>query len=375
MREPPDAPVVSLEAVQGLRLAIADLFQVFDTTLDEPDAGYVRFRGEFLQDPADCFNELRRRFESYGFTPITRQEAGSVALIGIPAVFRPAPSNYLINLVLFVATVFSTLHLGATYAATEGEFSLWSGWPYCLSIMLILGAHEMGHYFAARYHQVPVTLPYFFPLPTSLFAGGALGFGTMGAFIRIKAPVQNKRALLDVGASGPWAGMFFAIPILLYGLATSPVGPLPAGGYVAEGNSLLYALAKIAVFGRFLPAGGLDVQLNQVAWAGWAGLFVTSINLIPLGQLDGGHVAYVLFGEKAKALYWPVIFALSGLVFISRSPTWILWIVLLFFFGRTYAQPLDQVTELDPKRKFIAVCSLLLFVVLFIPVPLRIVFP
>ena len=360
--------VVSLDAVQGLRAAITDLFQVFDTTLDEPDPGYVRFRGQFLEDPASCFDDLRARFEMYGFTPTTQMQGDRVALIGIPAVFRPTASNHFINLALFIATVFSTLYVGASYEASEGSFSLLRGWPFALSIMLILGAHEMGHYFAARYHKVPVTLPYFIPLPFSFL-------GTMGAVIRIKGPVKDKRALLDVGASGPWAGLFFAVPILLFGLATSTVAQLPAETYLAEGNSLLYSLMKFIIFGRFLPADGLDVHLNQVAWAGWAGLLVTSINLIPLGQLDGGHVAYVLFGEKAKLLYWPILLSMAALMLITRTPTWIILLALLFFFGRTYAEPLDQVTELDTKRKIIAVLTLLLFVLLFIPVPLRLVTP
>ncbi|MFN2137252.1 MAG: site-2 protease family protein [Candidatus Promineifilaceae bacterium] len=364
---PAESPV-SLDSVQGLRSAIADLFQVSDTTLDAPESGYVRFRGTFLQDPSDCFDELRQRFERYGFTPLAQPQGERVVLIGIPAVFQPAPSNPWINLALFVATIFSTLYVGAAYANTGGEFSLWSGWPFSLSILLILGAHEMGHYIAARYHKVPVTLPYFIPLPITFI-------GTMGAVIRIKGPVQNKRELLDVGAAGPWAGMLFAVPLLFYGLVTSVVAALPLEPYLIEGNSLLYALMKLIVFGRFLPANGFDVHLNQIAWAGWAGLLVTSINLIPLGQLDGGHVASVLFGEKARLLYWPIIIGLVGIMFISRSPTWLVLVALLFFLGRSYNEPLDQVTELDFKRKVIAVMTLALFFLLFIPVPLQFVTP
>jgi membrane-associated protease RseP (regulator of RpoE activity) len=201
-------------------------------------------------------------------------------------------------------------------------------------------------------------------------------FGTFGAFIQLKAPVNNKRALLDVGAAGPWAGIIFAIPILFLGLATSEVLPLPvATPYQMEGNSILYAAMKFIVFGRFLPAGGLDVHLNQVAWAGWVGLLVTSLNLIPLGQLDGGHVAFVLLGDWAKKLFWPVIIALGLLVILTGTLTWVLWIGLLFLLGRRYAVPLDEVTVLDPRRRIMAILTLLLFLLVFIPIPLQIIMP
>jgi membrane-associated protease RseP (regulator of RpoE activity) len=197
----------------------------------------------------------------------------------------------------------------------------------------------------------------------------------MGAFIRLKAPVKNRRALLDVGAAGPLAGLCFALPILLYGLATSPVGPLPTDGYIAEGNSLLYLLAKLAIFGRILPSGGIDVSLNQVAWAGWVGLLVTGLNLIPVGQLDGGHVAYVLLGKKARQLFWPIIIGLGALVLLTGTVMWALWIVLLYYFGRFYAEPLDDVTPLDSRRRLVAIFTLFLFVLVFIPIPIRVVFP
>ncbi len=369
-----DPPVtrISLEAVQELRQEITDLYQVFDTTLDDPEPGYVRFRGQFLHDPTDCFDKLRERFERHGFTPMIREQNDQPVLIALPAIFRPRQSNPTINVLLLVATILSTLFVGASYTAssTSELLMLWRGWPFSLSIMLILGAHELGHYFAARYHKVPVSLPYFIPLPLP----GSIG--TLGAFIQIKAPVKNKRALLDVGAAGPWAGIIFAIPILFYGLATSEVMPLPANiPYMAEGNSILYALMKMIVFGQFLPADGLDVHLNQVAWAGWVGLLVTSLNLIPVGQLDGGHVSYVLLGKWANKLFWPVIIILGALVILTGTLTWVLWIALLLLFGRRYAVPLDDVTSLDPRRKAIAILTLLLFFIVFIPLPLQVVTP
>lgn len=372
MTLPPSDALVDLEAVQGLRNDIVDLFQVFDTALDKPEPGFVRFRGQFLHDPAHCFDDLRERFERFGFTPQIKAQDNLTALIGLPFVLQPQESKSTVNFVLLIATILSTLFVGASYAAetTEELFMLWRGWPFSLSIMLILGAHEMGHYFAARYHNVPVTLPYFIPMPVP----GS--FGTFGAFIQLKAPVKNKRALLDVGAAGPWAGILFAIPILFIGLATSEVLPLPtATAYQMEGNSILYAAMKFIVFGRFLPVDGVDVHLNQVAWAGWVGLLVTSLNLIPLGQLDGGHVAYVLLGDRAKYLFWPVIVALGSLVILTGTLTWVLWIGLLFLLGRRYAVPLDDITTLNPGRRIIAILTLLLFFLVFIPIPLQIIFP
>lgn len=361
-----DAPIVPLDKVEALRNDIGDLFVVADTTLDKPQAGYVRFRGRFLQAPADCFDDLRRRFEQHDFTPMIRQEDNQrVALIGLPIVFDPPASNRIINLILFIATIFSTLFVGAT---NQGTTELWRGWPFSLSIMAILTAHELGHYFAARYHRLPVTLPYFIPLPMGLI-------GTLGAFIRLKSPAKNKRVLLDIGAAGPLAGLVVAIPLLLYGLATSELGSIPTGPYLLEGNSILYVVMKLLVFGRILPGGGLDVSLNQVAWAGWVGLLVTSLNLIPVGQLDGGHVTYVLFGKKSRQFFWPVIIILGILVIFTQSFTWLIWIGLLYFFGRVHAEPLDDVTSLDSKRRFIAMLTFLLFFLTFAPIPLQFITP
>ncbi len=372
------------ENVEALRLALDGLFSLTDTTMDYPESGQVRFRGYFICDPAACYDELRRRFEAVGYTPLIRPAPQGVMVLAMPVVFDPPASDWRINLGLFLATIASTLYVGASSEPQFTGTELWLGWPFSLSMLLILGAHELGHYFAARYHKVPVTLPYFIPFPTII--------GTMGAFIRLKAPIKNRRALLDIGAAGPLAGLVFAIPILFIGLLTSPVGPPPDHSYLMEGNSLLYLLAKFAVFGDCLPAhsgacqslasffgnGGdgrmLDVSLNQVAWAGWVGLFVTGLNLIPVGQLDGGHIAYVLFGRRARQLFWPAVGVLVLLGVVTGTSAWWLWIVLLFFFGRYYAQPLDDVTRLDPRRRALAWFTLLLFLVVFVPVPLQIIF-
>ncbi len=371
---------VPLESVEALRGELSHYFALADTTLNHPNMGQVRFRGRFIQDPADCFGELRRRFEFHGFTPRMRKDENEqsafqtgndlISLVALPHVFEDTESNWLINLGLLIATILATLVVGAGYRAETAEqaMQIWRGWPFSLSIMLILGAHELGHYFAARYHKVPVTLPYFIPLPF------LSPIGTMGAFIRLKGPVNNRRALMDVGVAGPLAGLVFALPILIYGLMTSEVGPLPtSGSYMLEGNSLLYAFMKFSVFGEFLPNGALDVQLNDVAWAGWVGLLVTGLNLLPVGQLDGGHTVYVLFGNKAKQLFWPVIGGLAAISIVTGSTTWLFWIGLLYFLGRRHAEPLDDVTELDPRRRAIAIFVLVVFVLIFTPIPLQVI--
>lgn len=365
-------PVVSLEKVEKMRQGIAHLFVVGDTTLDEPQKGFVRYRGRFLVDPADCFDELRAVFEAQGFTPTIREEGnGRIALVALPHVFNPPASDWRINLALFVITIVSTLATAAYFYAETAEQAtqIWRGWPFSLSIMLILGAHELGHYFAARYHKVAVTLPYFIPLPI------ISPIGTMGAVIRMKAPIKNKRALFDIGVAGPLAGLVFAIPLLIYGLMTSEVGAMSSIGLL-EGNSILYYLAKFAIFGQFLPSETLDVHLNQVAWAAWVGLLVTALNLMPVGQLDGGHLMYSLLGSRAKQLFIPVMAVLGALTLtsflIDSTFTWGIWIVLLFFFGRAHAEPLDDVTPLDPRRRWLGIATVVIFLLIFVPIPFRI---
>ncbi len=365
-----DSPAYFLSKTDLLVRDIADLFATNDVTEDFPEKGNIRLRGTFLVDLAERYDDLRSRFEERGLTPLIRNDENQQPFIlAIPQVFEHKPQRWWINLILFILTIGSTLFVGATQSSapisnSTGDILRWllSGWPFSVSMLLILGAHELGHYFAARYHGVDASLPFFIPFPTII--------GTMGAVIVQREPAKNRRVLLDVGAAGPLFGLIFAIPIVFIGLATSPTGPLPSGSYMLEGNSMLYALAKIVTFGEFLPsAAGIDVSVNQVAWAGWAGLLVTAINLMPVGQLDGGHMAYVLFGSKARNFLWPTIIILA-LVSTFFGGGWWLWMALLFFFGRHHAVPLDDVTPLDPRRRGIAILCLMLFFVLFVPSPI-----
>ncbi|MDX2139278.1 MAG: site-2 protease family protein [Chloroflexota bacterium] len=334
------------------------------------------FEGRLLKDSQEAYHELDEAFKAYNHTPYFRMVEDKHVIHAMRGRVQPRKRGWVVPLVLFIITFFSLLQVGAGIAISEiaaddlrtaeqlannllGE--LWRGLPYALSLLLILGAHELGHYFAARYHKISVSLPYFIPLPFIGF------FGTMGAFIRIDEPFKNRKAMLDVGAAGPLMGLVFAIPIVIIGLATSQVREITPGG-VAEGNSLLYALAKVITFGRFLPDNGVDVYINQLAFAGWAGLLVTSLNLIPLGQLDGGHIVFSLFGNAVRKLYFPLLVVVGGLVLVSSM--WLLWLVLLFMFGQLYAAPLDMITPLDKRRRWIAWLGVVLLIVTFVPIPL-----
>lgn len=375
---------VSLDIVEQIRHSIAPYFTIADTTLDMPRTGHFRFRGHLLVESEQAFHHFETTFAPYGYTPLLRHENGYDVLIGLPARFDEANTGrWQINLFLLLATILSTLFAGALNepeygrvienAINQGQFDpqiiwqLWRGWPFSLSIMLILGAHELGHYFAARHHGVAATLPYFLPLPFS-------PFGTLGAVIIQRGPSRNVRVQFDIGASGPLVGLIFAIPILLIGLYTSTMQALPPPPYMLEGNSILYSLLKLLVYGQFLPQGGQDVLLNQVAWAGWTGLFVTGLNLLPVGQLDGGRVTQAILGEGIlRKLFWPVLLALALFSVWAGSPTWALLIVLLFIFGNRYEQPLDSITQLDESRRRLGWLTMFIFVLIFVPIPLQMI--
>jgi hypothetical protein len=371
---------------------------------DQKQPFAVRFRGTLISDSQLAFEKLDPAFKQAGTTLLFREENDGHEILGMSGVIQPQASNPLVNVILFLLTLASMLMAGAMYgmeAPADTSIlgilqatlqNLPNGITFAASLLGILMAHEFGHYFAARFHRIAVSLPYFLPFPLSLF-------GTLGAFIRLKEPPKNRRVLLDIGLSGPIAGLIVAIPVLLVGLYLSDLGRLPlnamaAQGSVLEGNSLLYLAMKYIVTGEFLPKplhyaglspfiywvryffiglpmpyGGTDVLLHPLAWAGWAGLLVTMLNLIPAGQLDGGHAIYVLLGKATKRL-WPFIIGLL-LLLGTVWPGWYIWAGLVFLMGRTYARPRDEITPLDPRRKWIAIFGLVLFVLVFIPVPLR----
>lgn len=320
----------------------------------------------------------------------------------------PRGSRALTNVALFAATVVTVFQAGTMWAATDGIDVSWSGlatgqvpvrmlvrgWVFAVPLLSILLAHEFGHYIAARIHRVRASLPFFIPMPFGMF-------GTMGAVIAMRERIASRRALLDIGAAGPIAGMIVAIPTLVWGLMHSEVHVVTGSG-LQEGQSLLYFLLKRLTVGP-IPEGS-DVFLHPTALAGWTGLFVTMINLLPVGQLDGGHIAYALLQQRAHRvarvvhlILLPLLLAINVgikiaaglsttsidlfslppgqmaaqgalLVLASVLDFWAVWFVLLLALGKPH--PPTEPGPLGPVRTAVAIGCLVLFVLLFMPTPL-----
>lgn len=289
---------------------------------------------------------------------------------------------------LFALTLLSMFWVGAQWAGVdvmqEGLRALWRGYPFALPLMAILLAHELGHYFAARIHRVDASPPYFIPMPFTLI-------GTFGAVIRMRESIGRRDALFDIGAAGPLSGLVVAIPVLIYGIAHSPIERLdPSVTYLVEGRSLLY-LALLAWLKGPID-DGYDVMLTPTALAGWAGLLVTMMNLVPVGQLDGGHVAYALFGWKQNVYSRRIRAALLAVAIavgltsalsthlgggtsaesaeaLVAGSHWFVWWVVLSLMARMSKgeHPPVEAGELSPRRRVLAWFTLLMFVLLFMP--------
>jgi membrane-associated protease RseP (regulator of RpoE activity) len=290
----------------------------------------------------------------------------------------PAPrERYWLHVLLFAATVLTTTAVGGSHwlgfqsdfgnrvvrasMATLAVQGLW----YSLTLLAILGAHELGHYLACRYYRISATLPFFLPIPFPLT-------GTAGAFIRIRQPITTKPALFDVGVAGPFAGFLVAIPALLIGLTLSNVAPLPPTFSGAElGEPLIFKAASWLVWGS-IP-DNLSLNLHPMAFAAWFGLLATALNLFPIGQFDGGHIAYAAFGRRSLYVTIGTVAVALGLCFYSSS--WIVWtglaIALLSIFGWRHPPTWDDHVPLDRTRLLLAFVALVVFVLCFTPAPIE----
>jgi len=280
---------------------------------------------------------------------------------------RPPPPLPTLHIMLFAFTFVSTTMAGAGSGGADPLLrdmdSVWTGLPFAMTLMAILLFHESGHYFLAKVHGVPATLPYFIPAP-------GFPMGTLGAFIRMKSPPATRRALFDIGAAGPWAGLLVAIPAVLVGLRLSDVRPLgfDSGGLVLGDSILFSALTRLALGST---PSSVTIVLHPVALAGWFGLFVTALNLLPVGQLDGGHVVYALFGRWHSWISRLFLLAIAVLGYYGFSG-WFVWIILLMIIGVDHPPTHDAQTPLSRRRRIGAWLTVVAFILTFTPVPFTI---
>jgi membrane-associated protease RseP (regulator of RpoE activity) len=326
--------------------------------------GTMRCKGRLLVDPATALAMLTQRLAPYGYYPVIRSDEEVVVLRArhAPAAREPLPW---VNILLLAATLATTVFVGAANRGADpfaNPASLWLGLPFALTLLSILGVHELGHYVTARRYGIAVTLPYFIPAP--------FGLGTFGAFIKMKSPVTDRKALFDVGIAGPIAGLCLALPAIVMGLSWSELVPEAGAGRVGLilGTPPLFSLLQWLTLGS-IP-DGVDVLLHPVAFAGWIGLFVTALNLLPIGQLDGGHVAYALLGRRHRGAAIVTLLLLLGMG-VVYWPGWLFWATLSLALGLRHPPPLDDLTPLDERRKAAGALSLLLLLSLITPSPFR----
>lgn len=392
MAEPVAAPVDP--DLLKLREALDGLFEIEGEEHREDRRAKARlyiFRGRLHIPKEAAYDTINERFEPLGYTPmlhrdeitLRRTDEEEIAVVAVPGALpemRVKPAWW-IHALLFIITLVTTTIMGAALTGMPPTITveallawnipvLWpalrDGLPFSLTLLAILGTHEMGHYIAARLHGVKVTLPFFIPLPMT----GSLG--TLGAVIFIRSPLMNRRALFDVGIAGPLAGLALAIPLYLIGLGQEPVVGLPdtwirAGIMRVANPPLLEWLAPLVV-----ETSNLDrfvFYRHPMALAAWFGVLLTALNLLPLGQFDGGHVAYAVLGRRAWMLAWVTFASLLALGVMGTWFAWLVWAMMGLITGLRHPPPYDDILPLGRVRFAIGFATAIIFALIIVPVP------
>lgn len=344
--------------------------EVMNVNVGLERGGIQIFKGRLKDSPARVYGILKEAFFRKAIPLVQEDHDAEAAIILMPgrlaADYTAVRSRPWINWLLFGLTFVTTTIMGGVHAgfAPGQAEGILKGLPYSLGLLSILGLHELGHYFTARRYGMSVTPPYFIPAP--------LWLGTFGAFIKLQSPAENRNNLFDVAVAGPLAGLIVAIPALMIGLHQSMLVP---GAFAVDtdgipvASSVLFALISRLSFGSFLN-GACLIQLSPLAFAGWLGLYVTALNLMPIGQLDGGHIMHALFGSRmgeriSRAAMWGLF-----LLAVFVVPSLLLWAFIVFLIaGRKAAPPLDDMTPLLPRRRLLGYLAFLLFLAIILPLP------
>ncbi len=312
------------------------------------------------------FEALRMNLREMGFIATLRESGGqySIGVMKMPPVnTRSVRVNQIMLILTMATTVISGSFLWGSYSGDLDLLApsnlLWGAVYFALPLLLILGTHELSHFFMARRHGLNASLPFFIPSIPPI--------GTFGAFISIREPLPNRKALLDVGISGPIGGFIVTLPVLFLGYHLTAVG-----GQLAQGEAGVMALLGVPLgmqLVSLLYPAAEGMFMHPTLFAAWLGLFVTGINLLPAGQLDGGHIARSVLGERTK---WMGIATVAALLVLSFFYTgWLIFAALIYFLGVIHPPPLNDITPLDRKRRVLAGAALLLLLFCFTPLPIQ----
>ena len=371
------------EAIKHISQILGPEFQIdFFSRL----RGEIIFRSDTSHLPDVEMSRIISGLMRFGYLPKFRQKNGRTFIHVVNNEPEQIKTKYWLHIGLFVVTIYTTMLSGALlqgYNIYSDFFLFIHGWQYSFAILSILLAHEFGHYFAARNNGVDATLPYFIPIHIP-----GINPGTMGAFIKIRSKIPTRKALFDIGAAGPYAGLIVSLLFLSIGFFRLPDaagiqeivnrihGP-DTGNAVVEitlGNSFIFSF-----FNDFLNGG--DLPMSEVyhfpfIFAGWVGLLVTAINLIPIGQLDGGHILFSLLGKRAKNVgifIFAMLIILNAVLIVEfQSYVWVAWVVLILVLIGFRHPPTGKMEELDTNRKILGWLALVVFVLCFSPLPIYI---
>jgi Peptidase family M50 len=363
-------PSVGPETLAALQSRLAPMLAI---TGYKAFGNVVQFTGHLRGQSDEVFRKIREAFAGEPVTPLLLEgEENDVRVVIMPgrqAESEPKPANWALHWLLFAVTLGTTTWAGALHAGVNllqhpERFTV--GLPYSLGLLLILGSHELGHYFAAKFHGIQVTPPYFIPVPFAL--------GTFGAFIKIKSLTPDRSALFDVAVAGPLAGLVFAIPALLIGLRSSELvsghGSFGLGQVGVDiGSSVVLAfLANLSLGASILQ--GSHLLLHPLAFAGWLGLIVTALNLLPIGQLDGGHISHALFGSRGARSISMVAMISLFLLALFVWPGLMFWAFIVFFIAGTRDAPAaNDLTPIGAPRTLLGYFTFLILLLIIVPVP------
>ena len=347
--------------------------EVMDVRIATEQSGVTIFRGRLKTSAESAFARLKDESAERTVPLVQQDEQFGSAILLMPKAVEEAtlerPTRPWLHWLLFGLTFLTTtwagaMHQGVNLLEEPARFA--TGLPYSIGLLLILGVHELGHFFTARHHRIRVTPPFFIPVPFAL--------GTFGAFIQMKSPTEHRRALFDVAVAGPLAGLLVAVPALMIGLQNAEVLAPDAEpsrslmGGTSVGSSLLFALISKLMLGEQLQQGYV-LRLGPLAFSGWLGLLVTALNLLPIGQLDGGHMARAMFGRRVGEMISSVALWSLFLLAIFVWPGLLFWAILVFFIAGRGTPPLNDLTPISPARTWLGYATFLILALILIPLP------